>query len=282
MTRPFLLALVLLPACASAPSAPAPAPVPAGRTLAYAVTAPSTVSYSFADTSAIDIQGGAIGDIHVKVGAAGIADVTFAAKGADVEAMIRVTQFAGSMSNSAMGTAPSATEKEIGGPAVVTVSARGAPTITAMPTLTPVIQQVGVSQAFFRRFFVRLPAAQVAAGAMWVDTVMATDSAGGTKATYRDITTSPFVRDSVVSGRKLAYITTTTQRTLKVTGASQGVEIVQNLSGTAASTALWDTDRKLLVDRVERTDLSGTFDLPAMGVTGLPVTARGTGHLALR
>lgn len=283
MTKPsWLVALAFLAACASAPTKPVPAPAAAGKALMYALPAPNAATYTFADSSSFDIQGGAIGDIHATIGTAGVADVSYAQKGAALEATIRVVQFAGSMTNSAATGGPSATEKEIDGAAVITVSGRGAPRITMMPKLTPLIQQLGMGEAFYRRLFVRLPAMRVKPGATWADTLSGTDSTANTKTTYRDIVTGTFVRDSVVNGRSLAYITTSAQRSLHVSGTNQGVQIAQTLSGFATSNVLWDADRKLLVDRREHTELSGTFDLPSMNVTGLPVTAHGNGHLALR
>jgi hypothetical protein len=120
----------------------------------------------------------------------------------------------------------------------------------------------------------------VRAGAVWVDTISATDENAGTKASLNDIVTSTFVKDTVVNGRTLALITTTSQRTLNVTGTSQGVEIAQKLIGTSTGTVLWDIQQKLLVDRTEKGELAGTFDLPAMGVTGLPITAHGALRIA--
>jgi hypothetical protein len=208
--------------------------------------------------------------------------VTYAQKAADVEATMRVTDFAGSVTNSAMGgSGPSATEADIEGPAVVTVTPRGAVMVSAMPKLTPVIQTLGLSQSFFRRFFVRLPASSVRTGAVWVDTISTTDENAGTKAVLSDVVTSTFVRDTVVNGRTLAVIATSSQRTLNISGLSQGVEIAQKLTGTGSGRVLWDPERHLLVERAESSQLSGTFDLPQMGVTGLPVTARGSLRIAL-
>ena len=280
-----LAAVIALPACASAPQpdGPATAAPAAAVTLSYAPPADTTATYTVRDSTAFDIQGGAIGEIHVASSVAATTTATYKAKGSDVEASMRVTDYSGSVSNSAMGGAgPSATESDIEGPAVVTVSPRGIVTIAAMPKLTPVIQQLGMSPSFFRRFYVRLPAGGVRPGAVWVDTISATDDNAGTKAVLNDVVTSTFVGDTTVNGRSVALITTSSQRTLNVAGTSQGVEIAQKLTGTSTGRALWDTQRKLLVSRVESAQLSGTFDLPQMGVTGLPVVARGSLRITLQ
>ena len=280
-----LAVLLALPACASAPQPAGPAEAaPASATLlSYSPPADAAATYSVTDTTAFDIQGGAIGDIHVVSSVSATTAVTYAAKGGDIEATMRVTDFAGTVSNSAMGGAgPSATESDIEGSATVNVTPRGVVSVATMPTLTPVIQTLGMGPSFFRRFYVRLPAAGVRPGAVWIDTISASDDNAGTKANLNDVVTSTFVRDTVINGRSVALITTTSQRTLNISGTSQGVEIAQKLTGTGTGRVLWDVQRRVLVDRVESAQLSGTFDLPQMGVTGLPVVARGSLHIALQ
>jgi hypothetical protein len=251
--------------------------------LTYAPPTPPAATYNVTDSTIFDIQGGAIGDIHVASAVTAVTSVTYAAKGTDLEATMRVTDFAGSVSNSAMGGAgPAATEADIDGAATVSVTPRGAVTVTSMPKLTPIIQTLGMSQSFFRRFYVRLPARSVRPGTVWVDTISASDDNAGTKAVLNDVVTSTFVRDTVVNGRTVALIYTSSDRTLDISGTSQGVQIAQKLTGKGSGRVLWDAERKLLVDRVETAQLNGTFDLTQMGVTGLPVSARGSLHIALQ
>lgn len=277
--RLWLVSFLFLPACASAPTT---TPVqPASRAIAYAVPTPATATYVFADSSSFDIQSGAMGNIHVSIGSTGTAEIGYAPKGTDVEATIRITQLAGSMTNSQMGGGPTASQTDIEGPAVLTVSPRGVATVTTLPKLTQAVEQIGVTEGFFRRFFVRLPGAGAQPGTVWVDTVTANEKHEDVTSDLRDIVTSTLVGDSVVNGQRLAHITTTTARTLTVSGTNQGVAIAQKLTGTSRGSILWDAQRNLLVERIEQTELGGTFDLPQMGMTGLPLTARGTGRLTL-
>lgn len=280
MTRRIcLVAVALLPACASAPAGSGSATT--AMALSYAVPTPATVGYTFVDSSSFHIQGGPIGDIKADIGASGTADITYAMAGSDIEATIKVTDFAGSMHNSAMGGGPSATEADIQGDAVLTVTPRGVTTLKTLPTLTPNVQQVGVSNAFFRRFFVRLPGTSVRPGATWVDTVTVNED-GATRVNVVDIVTSTFVGDTVINARTVSLINTTSQRTVSVSGTNQGVEVAQKLTGTSTGRTLWDAQQNVLVERTETSELAGTFDLPQMGVTGLPVTARGSGRVSLR
>jgi hypothetical protein len=278
-----LIALVSLVAagCASAPSSSTPA-APTGISLTYNAPAPVTGTYEFADSSAFTIQGGAIGDIRAATKSIGTANATYAAKGTDVELRVAITDLTGSFSNSAMGGTVAVTEADVTGEAILTITPNGAVVVNQTPTTTRAAQQMGMSAAFFRRFVVRLPAGRVQPGAVWTDTVTNAEDAAGMKSSVHDVVTATYARDTTVAGRTLNVITHATQRRLEVAGSSEGVQIVQKLSGTATGYTLWDAQRNVVVERSESTSLSGTFDLPAMGLTGLPVTATGLGRITLR
>ena len=271
---------MLLGGCAAAP--PAEPPAPAGTPLMYAAAAPLAVTYAFVDSSTFHIQGGAIGDIRATVAGTGTADATFTPKGTDVEMRVRLTDFAGTFSNSAVGGTTSVTEADVTGESVMTLTPGGDVTVVQTPTATRAAQSVGISASFFRRFTLRLPGARVQRGATWVDTVTANESNAGTNARVHDVVTATWARDTVINAHTLNVITHTTQRQLEISGTSEGVEIAQKLTGTASGYTLWDAQRNVIVERIETTDLSGTFDLPAMGLTGLPVKATGTGRITLR
>jgi hypothetical protein len=275
-----LLGVSVLAACTATP--PATSVAPTGTTLAYAVTAPQTVTYQFADSSSFNIKGGAIGEIRASVRAVGAADATFSPKGTDIEARVKITDLTASFNNSAMGATTNVTTSDVQGEAVLTISPRGVLNIDQLPTVSRAAQQVGMGAGFFRRFVVRLPSGPVQRGSSWTDTISATEESAGVRSKVTDVVTATWARDTTVAGRLLHVINHSAQRTLDVAGASEGVEIAQKLTGTATGYTLWDAQRNLLVERFEATELSGTFDLPAMGLTGLPVTAQGAGRITLR
>ena len=270
----------LIAGCAAAP--PAAPPAPAGVTLAYTITAPATMTYEFTDSNSFNIRGGAIGDIGVSARATGTAEAALAPRSSDLEMRVKITDLTGSFTNSAVGGTTNVTEADVQGEAVLTVTPRGGFTIAQLPTTTRGAQGIGMGAGFFRRFVVRLPAGRVQRGASWTDTVSASDNNAGVRSAVHDVVTATWARDTVVAGRTLNVLTHSAQRTLEIAGTSEGVEIAQKLSGTATGYTLWDPQRNLIVERYENTDLSGTFDLPAMGVSGLPVTAKGFGRIILR
>lgn len=270
----------LLAGCAAAP--PAAPPAPAGVTLAYGITAPATLTYEFTDSNTFNIRGGAIGDISVSARASGTAEAAVAPQASDVAMRVKITDLTGSFTNSAVGGTTNVTEADVQGEAVLAITPRGGFTLTQLPTMTRGAQGIGMGAGFFRRFVVRLPAERIQRGASWTDTVSASDNNGGVRSAVKDVVTATWARDTVVAGRTLNVLTHSSQRTLEIAGTSEGVEIAQKLSGTATGQTLWDPQRNLMVERHENMDLSGTFDLPAMGVSGLPVTAKGFGRLILR
>lgn len=280
MRSTMIYASVLLGACASAPSEK-PA-VQAARVFSYSLSAPTTGVYSFVDSSAFTVSGGAMGEVRATIGTIGTAEVAYAPSAAGVEATIRITELAGAMSNSAMGGGPSVKLSDVDGQAVVTVNSRGVARTVSLPKMSTVAQQVGINAGFFRRFFARLPAGPIARGASWVDTVNVTDESVGWNVHVVDVVTTTFVRDTALGGRTLAVLMTTAQRSLDAQGTTQGVQIAQKLTGTVNGQVLWDPQRHMLAERVETSQLSGTFDMPQMGQTGMPVTARSNSRVSLR
>ena len=250
--------------------------------LAYAAAAPATFTYEFSDTSGFSIQGGAIGEIRASITGAGTAELSYAPAANGIGLTVSLTDFAGSFTNSAAGGTTTASAADVQGAAQLNLSSRGEVTVTTLPTVSRAAQMVGVGPNFFRRFTLRLPGQRMQRGATWVDTVAVTEETAGTKAAVRDIVSATWVRVTIVAGRTLTVITHSTQRTLDISGTSEGVEIAQHLAGTASGETLWDAERNVIVSRIETTDLSGTFDLPAMGISGLPVEAAGTGRITLR
>ncbi|HEX6260471.1 MAG TPA: hypothetical protein VFZ51_07435 [Woeseiaceae bacterium] len=275
----WLICAAALSACASTPPTP---PEPAGTLLAYEATAPATYTYAFSDTSGFSIEGGAIGNIKATITGAGTAELQYAPAAGGIDLTVTLTDFAGTFTNTAAGGMTNATEADVQGQARLHVDRQGVLTVASLPTASRAAQAVGVGASFFRRFTLRLPGTLARPGASWTDTVAVNEETGGTRAAVRDIVHSTWARDTIVGGRTLNVITHATQRTLDITGTSEGVEIAQHLTGTARGVTLWDAARNVIVERTETTDLSGTFDLPAMGISGLPVTAAGSGRISLR
>jgi hypothetical protein len=280
----YITAIALLAgACASAPGESTDVTArPSGTVFTYATPTPAIAQYRFSDSSAVNVQAGAMGEIRATIGSTGTLETTFVQKPTGLETTIRIVSLGGSMTNSAMGGGPSATQADVEGVAVVNVSPRGVPSIVSLPKMSPAVQQIGINTGFFRRLFVRLPQGGVTAGSSWVDTITVQDENEGTKVVVTDVVTTTFVRDTVVNGRAVALLNTNVHRDLSVAGTTQGVQIAQKLTGTAMGQVLWDTKNHLLIERTETSQLTGTFDLPAMGQTGMPVAMKSNNRISIK
>jgi hypothetical protein len=266
------------------PTRPNVPPVMATRPLAY--TVPSTEAgialYEFTDSTVSDIQGGGIGNIRVTIGTRGLAEVKFEPQATDLKVTVTLKEFQGTFANSAGGGTLNATLADITGPAILSLTPRGVVTMTQQPQISPTFRQVSGSEQTFRRFFLRLPGRVVQPGSSWTDTVTNAETSDGMTTRTRNIVRATYVRDTVVEGKTLKLITATSDRTLDVSGTSQGIEIRQKLTGTANGTILWDSERNLTVWRSEAANLSGTFDLPAMNLSNMPITATGRATVQLK
>lgn len=281
----LVVTAVLAAACSSAANEAPVVTTPAvpTSTIAYrAPTAPTTLSYIFADTTNSNIQAGPAGTINVNITARGTADLRFEPMGSDQKVTLTLTDFLGQFSNSAGGGTMSATHADLKGPIVFTVDARGVANITTRPELTSTFRTVVGSENNFKRFFTRVPAGAVPIGAVWTDTTTSEETNEGITSKLRNIVRSTYARDTIIAGRTLHVLTGEGERWLEVAGISQGVEIVQRLTGKVASTVLWDAARAAVILKDESATLSGTFDLPAMNLTGMPISATGRTIIQLK
>jgi hypothetical protein len=191
------------------------------------------------------------------------------------------TQFSGSFSNSAGGTV-NATPADVKGPAVMSVTARGVVSLTTRPDITPAFRSVAGSDNIFRRFFVRLPARSVRPGFEWTDTLTSQENNEGLTTRVQNVVRSTYARDTVLANRTFNVITSQVDRTLDVSGTAQGIQIVQKLKGSGQIETLWDPERKAVFARIENAQLTGTFDLPAMSMTNMPITQSARSVLRIR
>jgi hypothetical protein len=281
----FAVLLIAVTACSKrAPVTTAPVPVETAPTpgLAYTAKEAAQYSYDFSDTTVSEIQAGPAGTIHVNIGVRGTADLAFEPATADQKVTITFPAFAGSFANSSGGAPVTATKADITGPLIVNVRPRGTLTIIQRPQVTSAFRTVSGSEGIYRRFFLQLPNRAVQVGATWTDTTTTEETNEGVTTKVQNIVRSTWTRDSTVAGKTLNVINFTADRTLEVSGTSQGVNIVQKLRGNASGIALWDPQRRTLVSRQETAQLNGTFDLPAMNMTNMPINASGRTSTRLR
>jgi len=268
---------LLAAGCARAGGAVPGGAAPAGA-LAYRVPGVNPVSYAVAETVRVEMPMGA-----VVIARSGAAELSFGRAGGDsVRVTGRFTEFSGSFENP-MGGAVRADAGAIRGEFVARLDARGRLAFERVPELDASARQVaGSVEELVRSLFVMLPGRPVARGASWVDTLRVRETADQVTTTATRVVTTTWAGDSAVGGRTLRVLRSRSTHELEVAGSAQGMEVRQRLSGTGSGTALWDAERGVLVEQVSEAELRGSLDVPAAGMTELPITARSRARVALR
>lgn len=270
-----ILATFAAAACGgSGPGSPSPAP------LAYSMPEANPLAYTAADTVRIEMNMQGM-PIDVTMRSEAVMEATFEAAGSSLEADIRYTSLAGSLANS-MGPSISVSDRDMPGTARLRVSPQGDVTVVELPESNEAFRQLLGAESAYRRLFVPLPGRAITVGSMWTDTVTIDENIGSMRNRSTYVIASTLTGDTAVDGRRLLVINSDVTTSTTIAGTSQGVEIRQNLSSSASVVSLWDPDASILFERTETASASGSMDLPAMGMTGLPVSTQSTSVVRLR
>lgn len=279
--RTTAIALILAAtACAGggAPGARAPAPDPP---LAYGMPPVTPLVYGTADTVRIEMEIAGTA-VQVAVHARSTMEAGFTHAGGDaLNAIIRYTAMEGSFSNS-MAAPIRISDSDIPAPATLRLDPRGEATVVDLPEATETFRQVFGSEGAYRRLFIRLPGRVVQTGAVWTDTVSLSEDVGPMVNETTQVITSTLAGDTVVNGVRLQIINSEISGTTRISGSNQGFEFRQILNGASTAVTLWDPVRRTIVERTETTNAQGSMEMPAMGMTGLPVRMTSTAIIRLQ
>jgi hypothetical protein len=264
-------------ACAGggAPGTPGPEPP-----LAYGMPPESPLVYTAADSMYMDMDIGGQA-VQVSVESSATVQTSFSDAAGVFTVEIRYTDMSGSFSNSMAPTIP-LSNADIPGPATLTLAPDGDVTAVRLPEASAAFTQVLGAESSYRRFFVRLPGVVVQPGEMWTDTVSLTEDISGMRTESSQIITSTLLGDTIVDGRRLQVITSDISGTTTIAGMNQGFEIRQFINNASTASTLWDPARRALFERVETGTSRGSMELPAMGMTGIPIQMSSTAVLRLR
>lgn len=272
------LALAMLAAGCSS-SGPG-SPAPGGAALAYTQPTSGPLSYQVGDTAVVtmDIMGN---PVQINMMSQAVVGLSLDPVGDGLAGTLTFASLSGEMSNS-MGPGLSVGDADKPGPTRLTVDPRGMVTVTSKPEISSTLAQVLGSETYVQRMFVRLPGRVVPPGTSWTDTVSVNEETAGMSTAVRSVVTSTLRGDTTVAGARLLVIDSKIDATQQVSGMNQGVEVHQNIAGTMNAVTLWDPARGVLVERREEGVLTGTMELPAMGMSGLPVNVRQMQVIRLR
>lgn len=268
---PWLAALILLGGCGGLGGLVGGTDAAATPALSYGVPAENPVDYTFADTARFAIDTGPMGTMRVVGAQEGRAELTFREDDGRLLVDVRFPRLDASFESMTQG-AERVDESHVSGPFGVTLAPGGGLTVVDTPAVTPELGDMIGPETLLRPLFVHLPGRPVETGATWTDTVRTLEETRTTRSTGQSIVTTTLVGDTLVDGRRLLLLRTRAENRVEVVGTAGAVDAQQLLRGTTVGRVLWDPERRLLVERHEEGELSGTLTLPGFDVDGLPVT----------
>ena len=257
-----------------------PAP-PAGTAVAYQAPSGDGLTYAMADTVTLTFAGGVLANVRIEAGYYASVATTWQEADGGFRVTARVQDFSGELRNPMAGNTR-ADEEDVEGEWVVRLSPRGTTELLARPTVSRAFRDVVGTDDLLRNLFLRLPRGPVRRGDSWTDTISVEERSADEVETSTAIVTSTWAGDSVMGGRTLWIIRSTTETTLRIEAVSDGTRVVQELEGGTTAETLFDPERGHIVRSSEQGLLSGTLDVAAAGLTQVPLTARVRRHLTLR
>lgn len=263
-----MIALGLL-ACASAP----PAPETTAPTLAYVIPPVNPATYLITDTTRVAVEGSDGRNLNTTAALRARAALGMHTDSIGMLASVRLLSVSGAFDAAGTVTTRVDSADVPAGAALLRMSGRGVDSAMHAPHMSRELLRVTGGASFFQHFFTRLPDAPVEPGYVWTDTVTHQDDAAGVQSRSRTIMTSSLQGDTVVEGRTVRVIASRLATTIELQGVVDGMQVRQQLTGTGTARTLWDDEQGLLVRREETSMASGTLDLPALDMRGVPVQA---------
>lgn len=261
-------AALLLSACGAAPEEPASPPM-----LAYTMPDVTPVTYTSSDTMSFNIHMSPAQSIEQAMQQTSTVRMSFAPSDtASVLAVTaEITDASASAENSMTGS-QDVPESMLTGTYRFTLSPTGETELLEAPDVAPEAQQFAGADRF-SDFFPRLPAEAVTPGEVWVDTLRLEQETEVGTTVNQAIVTSTFRGDTLIGNRSIWIIDSEKDISISMEGEAQGMEIRQELSGSASETVQWDPARSLLLSAVSSGSMSGTFSMPGAGMADIPVDA---------
>lgn len=244
---------------------------PAG--LAIGVPSPAAVTYVTGDTVVVDVDAGGQ-FLQVRITEAATLGASFRGRGDGVELTLDVREYRAQTVNP-MASA-SADGSGISGPLVVNLDRQGAASVVSMPSVSGSAAEMFSPLELAHGLLPRLPGRAVPVGGSWTDTIEYSGAQGPGSVTAAIEMTYTVAGDTVVDGRSLVKLTMQGTSRSQSTGVTTGMDFEQNVTGSVKGWALWDQNRRLLVESFTESDGTGAMNVSAAPFPlGLRVKTRG-------
>jgi len=247
----------------------------------YRVPDPPSLTYVTGDTTNIDIDAGAMGNLRMRGTGTSTMAAAFSRSAEGIQVTARFLQLDARLSQP-MGGAQTATEADVAGDIVFALDSRGHATVISLPEAKGAAAQLANPQALAYEFFPMLPGGVVNPGDTWTDTLSYEVEVDQGMTESTSIVTYTLKGDTVLDGRSLLLITVAGRADVVGSGVTEGMEVIQVFSGDVEGTVLWDPGRSVYVAGSFERDMDGTVEVPAAGMPPMPMTVRGRSHVRLQ
>jgi len=249
--------------------------------LMYQVPESPSVVYVVEGGQNINIDAGPMGSMSMTSSSEAMLAMSFAAGANGVQVTTTFQELSVSMTQP-MGGSLSASESDIVGDLVFTIDPKGEGTVVTLPETKGSAEQLVSPVSFVHEFFPRLPGGAVSPGETWTDSIQWEASTGDGDVSSSSVVTYTMVGDTVVDGLALLHITYEGEADVVGSGFTEGMEVLQAVSGDVAGMFLWDPARGLMVSGESSQDMDGTVEVPAAGMPPMPVSVSGSGTVRLQ
>lgn len=249
--------------------------------LMYQVPESPSVVYVVEGGQNINIDAGPMGSMSMTSSSEAMLAMSFAAGANGIQVTTTFQELSVSMTQP-MGGSLSASESDIVGDLVFTIDPKGEGTVVTLPETKGSAEQLVSPVSFVHEFFPRLPGGAVSPGETWTDSIQWEASTGDGDVSSSSVVTYTMVGDTVVDGLALLHITYEGEADVVGSGFTEGMEVLQAVSGDVAGMFLWDPARGLMVSGESSQDMDGTVEVPAAGMPPMPVSVSGSGTVRLQ
>lgn len=260
--------LLLTLSCGTAPQGPEPTGV-----LGFEVPTPAAATYVVGDSLKLSVDS-PMGAMAMDRSSEMTLAMSFERVADGVQVTADVEAFAASMTNP-MAAPVTADESDLAGALVFVVGPTGEVEPVSTPTISGAGAQLGSFMSVAYEFFPRLPGRTVEEGESWTETVAWSGGEGGTEITTTTAYTYTLAGDTTIAGQNLLRISVSGDTQTEISAAMEGMKVDQTLAGATTGEFFWDAERHRLHSADLERSLSGTVNLPALGMPPMPIKASG-------
>ena len=264
----FTIATTIAAACSGYESTPSPAGM-----MAYDVPTRPAATYHVADSMVTSIQSPQ-GSLDITSATSMTLGLTFERDPRGLRILGTVSDFETSWTDP-RGTR-SADYDDLRGDLDLVMGRRGDIEVASLPEISGPAADLSPFNAMIHELFPRLPDRVAEPGDTWVDTVTWSGDGSMEVTTFYTYT---LVGDTVVDGRTLQNIGVAGEATRDGELDLGGMTVKQSFTGTTTGSALWDTERGLLVYAQSKRELDGSVTIESM--PPVPLTHAGLMRIRL-